>query len=307
MTKKGKTYKWTLLIEFNGLCAAELLKPPKGKKKHEMIIHFVGDSMHHPILAVRDRDVVASHDCRPDYRVLVSGETVERIGGERMVNDEEMGVPTTVSLWSTVRGAHQEVMGADEWSLEVDTSKPELDKSKPPKPKNPYSLRWLPTLGDILGSNKCNPLHDFAQFRLKQGVVISGRLDPTRTWEITAKDFERTGPLAVTIVYKLVVKNIPSVVLDLHPGMLIVGPPDKVRKMLEDKELADYTVETTYSSLPVAHHSAPDHLGHDDPTPHFNEYNRLVGTDKLVTIREVTTSKATVEDPIHCFDAAVLP
>jgi hypothetical protein len=311
---KVKRSPWMLLIEFNGLCAAELVKPPKGAKR-EMIIHFVHDSMHHPILAVRDRDVIAAQDCQPAYKVLTYAETMDRESGARIVNHDEMGIPTTVSLWPATYRTHQEIVDAKDWSLKVDTSSRALDKSEPPKPANPNSLQWLPTLDDILGSKKCNPLHDFAQFRLKEGEVIPGRLDKIRTWSIKVGDYtKREGHLAVTIIYKLVVEG-DFVVLDLHPGFLKVGPSEHDRTELASGRMKHYTVEMTYSSLPVStlpHHSNQQHAqtvqkGPHPSTQHFNEYNRLVGTDKIVAIEELTPRKRTVEDPIHCFDAVVLP
>lgn len=97
-TPQGNPYQWTLLIEFNGLCAAEVVKPPNGEGR-EMIIHFVHDSMHHPILAVRDRDVIGARDCQPAYKLLTSAERVHRATGGGIVYDGEMGIPSTISLW----------------------------------------------------------------------------------------------------------------------------------------------------------------------------------------------------------------
>jgi hypothetical protein len=291
--KKKATFTWTLLIEFNGLCAAEVLKGQPGQK--EMIIHLVNDPMHVPVLCVRQRDLVDSHHCAPVYKLLA--------------RDNSGDGASTLGVWPITRGALMSIMDVNGTSLTVNTDKRQFNPPpKPggtPTPKNPESLLWLPILGEILASSKCDRREDFAQFRLTEGSVIPSRLDPNRVWMIDVDGkVVQERQLAVTILYRIKRSNRFPVVLDLHPGMVAVGPPEDA--------VSGYTAELTISNLPVAPHEAPVHVAnllasrHGDHIPHFNEYNRLVNTAKVVTISEITTNTVTVEDPIHCFDAGVV-
>lgn len=264
---KPKKFTWTLRIEFTGLCAAEAFVPEK-----EMMVYILDDPMHVPVLSARVRDVVSSQDCGPCHAIFFP--------------DSKPALSSTVGAWPIRRGAMLSVLKAQPHSLRIPVfAIPPVGK------KNPTNIHMLPILNDLLGSHDVVMNSDDARFKLTEGSVIAGRCDLKRIWRIKVDGKEkRRGPLAVTLVYTLKLEGSNPVRLDLHPGTLSLHPPKNAKNR--------YIVEVTVSNLPTTHLT-------DEDAPHFNEYNRLVGTSANVEIAELT-SIAFVEDPIHCFDSGLI-
>lgn len=265
---KPKKFAWMLRIEFTGLCAAEAFLADK-----EMMVYILDDPAHVPVLSARVRDVVNSLDCGPCHAMFFPDSTPR--------------LSSTIGVWPIRRGAMVSVLDVNQHALKIPTV------SIPPigKKQNPSNIHMLPILNELLGANCVVMNSDDARFTLTDGAVTAGRCDLKRVWKIRVDGKERRkGPLAVTLIYTLKLEGANPVRLDLHPGTLSLHPPKKAKNR--------YTVEVTVSNLPTTRQT-------DDAVPHFNEYNRLVGTDADIEITEVT-SIAYVEDPIHCFDAALI-